>query len=101
MKVPDSARPYAPVVWPENIPAIYALKALNDGTADAGQQKLALEYIIHVVAKRYELTYFPDSDRDSAFAAGKAYVGDQILKLVSLKADEIQKEIDKRRKSQR
>lgn len=96
MNIPDHVRPWAPVRWPENIPAVYALKALASGEADAGQQRLALDYIIHVIAKRYDIPYFPDNERDSAFAAGKLYVGEQLLKMISLKADEIQREIDKR-----
>lgn len=97
MKTPDHLLPWFPVNWSENIPAVYALKALSEGAADEGQQKLALDYIVHVIAKRYDLPYFPDSDRDSAFAAGKLYVGEQILKLIGMKADVIQAAIDAKR----
>jgi len=98
MSALERYRPYAPVVWAENIPAVYALKALHEGTADAGQQRLALDYIVHVIAKRFDLPYFPDSDRDSAFAAGKLFVGEQILKLIHLKADDIEQAIQAQRK---
>lgn len=90
MNIPDQLRPWFPVNWSENVPAVYALKALSEGKADEGQQKMALDYIVHVVAKRYEIPYFPDSPTDSAFASGKLYVGEQILKLIGLNGDEIQ-----------
>lgn len=95
---PTTARPWFPVPWHDNIPAVYALKALEVGEATPDQQKLALDYIIYVVSKRYELPWFPDSERESSFAAGKLFVGDQILKLLALKADDIQARIDQRKK---
>lgn len=98
MNIPDHLRPWAPVRWAENIPAVYALKALSEGKADEGQQRMALDYIVHVIARRYDLPYYPDNERDSAFAAGKLYVGEQLLKLISLKADDIQREIEVKRK---
>lgn len=97
MNLPDNLRPWFPVKWADNIPAVYALKALAEGTADAGQQRLALDFIVHVIAQRYAIPYFPDSTTDSAFASGKLFVGEQILKLISLKGEEIQGAIEQAR----
>lgn len=77
--------PYKP--W---LPATYAranaaaLQALLRGEATPHQQKLALDWIIEQAARTYDTTYFPDSDRDSAFAEGKRFVGNQIIKMLKL-----------------
>lgn len=90
MNIPDQLRPWFPVNWSEHLPGVYALKALQAGEATPEQQQVALNFIIHVVSRRFDIPYFPDSDRDSAFATGRLFVGEQILKLLSLKADEMQ-----------
>ncbi len=90
MSIPVTVRPWFPVNWSEHINSVYALKAVQAGEANADQQRQALDFIVHVISKRYEIPYFPDSDRDSAFASGRLFVGEQILKILSLKADEIQ-----------
>ncbi len=90
-QIPDKLRPWFPVNWSENLSAVYALKALNVGEATPDQQKLALDFIVYVVSKRNEIPYYPDSDRDSAFATGRLFVGEQILKMLALKGDEIEK----------
>lgn len=81
MKKPDAA-PWKPVPWePADAGAIQAL-ARGDATAD--QQKRALDYIINNIAGTYDLSYRPDSDRDSAFAEGKRFVGLQIVTKLNL-----------------
>lgn len=90
MNIPDQLRPWFPINWSEHLPGVFALKAMQSGEATKDQQQVALEFIVHIISKRYEIPYFPDSERDSAFAAGRLFVGEQILKLLSLKADEIQ-----------
>lgn len=104
MNIPDNLRPWFPVKWAENIAAVYAIKALAAGEANAGQQKLALDYIVHVIAQRYAIPYFPDSPTDTAFASGKLFVGEQVLKLIALKGEDIQdamqpKQLPSKRKS--
>lgn len=71
------------------VPAAYtkadvaAIQALLVGTATADQQRRALDWIIKQAACTYEFPYYP-SDRDTAFACGKAFVGQQIVKLSKL-----------------
>jgi hypothetical protein len=60
-----------------------AIRALADGTADSEQQKRALKWVIERAAMTYDLAYFP-SDRDTAFALGRAFVGQQIVGLLKL-----------------
>lgn len=77
--------PYKPidVLKPEHKPGIVALQALQRGTADERQQKLALEFIIITLARTYEMSYSPDP-HDAAFAEGKRFVGGQIATLINL-----------------
>ena len=56
-----------------------ALKALNKGEADEYQQRLSLEVIIKKFSHAHDLMYIPDSFDQSAFMAGRAFVGQKIL----------------------
>ena len=79
--LPDAA-PWKPTPWePADVAAIQAL-VRGDATAD--QQRRAIGYIINQVAGTYDLSYRPESDRDTAFAEGKRYVGLQIVKATKL-----------------
>lgn len=75
MKKPD-ASPWKPAEWePADVAAI---QALQRGDATADQQRRALDYIIGL-AGTYDLSYRPNSQRDTDFAEGKRYVGLQIV----------------------
>lgn len=66
---------------------IYAVKALADGSADERQQKRALDWIINFAAQTYDMHHRPDDmggARDTAFGEGRAFVGQQIVKLIKL-----------------
>jgi hypothetical protein len=60
-----------------------AVRAVADGTADADQQKRAMKWIIEKAAMTYDLAYF-QTDRDTAFALGRVFVGQQIVGLLKL-----------------
>lgn len=80
MKKPKSA-PYIPIDWePADISAI---QALQRGDASPDQQRRALDYII-TLAGTYDLSYRPDSARDTDFAEGKRWVGLQVVKATKL-----------------
>lgn len=70
-----------------------AIQALGRGDASEGQQKLALQWIIEVGAVAYQFQYYP-SDRDTAFALGRAFVGQQIVKLLKLNLMALRSEKD-------
>ena len=73
--------PYLPAEWQ---PAdASALQALAYGTADADQQKRALNWIINQACATYDLEYRTDQ-RDHAFASGRRAVGLQIIKLLKV-----------------
>lgn len=72
-----------------HIPAKYdvlhvaAFQALQRGEADPHQQQQALKWLIEEAAGTYQFHFYPD-DRATAFALGKAFVGQAIVKLLSL-----------------
>lgn len=72
-----------------HIPAAYdladasAIQALHRGEASADQQQRALRWLIEKCADTYNLHFYP-SDRETAFALGRAFAGQQIVKLVKL-----------------
>jgi len=80
-KAPTGA-PWTPAEYDK--PVVYALKALERGDATPEQGKLALHWIVQTLCKKDDLSYRPTSDRDTAFAEGKRFVGLQIVKLLKL-----------------
>lgn len=89
--------PYEPYLWSDNLNVVYALKALAAGKADENQQKLIMKSLMDITGY-YDLSYRPDSDRDTAFAEGKRFIGAQLVKMVNLTGDVI--EHSKQRKKQ-
>lgn len=75
----------APAPWTEA--DAYALKALAAGKANEGQQRRVLDWIIHRAAKTYDVSFSPDSDRETSFAEGRRFVGLQVVKLINLPAE--------------
>ena len=75
-------QPWLPAEYDE--PTVYAIKALAAGTANDGQQKMALDWIIRTACGTYDQTFFVDSERNSSFAQGKRHVGLQLVKLVNM-----------------
>jgi hypothetical protein len=80
---PDPHAPYLPADYePADVGAI---QALHRGDASPEQARRALRFIIENLAGTYDLSYRPDSDRDTAFAEGKRYVGLQLVKMTHLR----------------
>ena len=63
---------------------ISAIKGVVAGTATPEQQVRAMRYIIETLCGAYDLSYRPGSDRDTAFAEGRRFVGLQIIKAIKL-----------------
>lgn len=57
---------------------IQALRRVWDGTADAAQQRLALDYWIRACGT-HDIEFRPDSERLSSFAAGKRFMGTNLV----------------------
>lgn len=77
MKKPAIALPWHTVLCDDSV--TYALRALNAGKASEGQQRLALKWIIERLCGTYDLSYRPESERDTVFAEGKRRVGLQLI----------------------
>lgn len=77
---PDAA--WAPVEHAQQ--DALALKALQAGTADADQQRRALDWILQQACRTYDLSYRPGSDRETVFAEGRRFVGLEIVKLLNI-----------------
>lgn len=66
---------------------VMAVKALAAGTANEGQQRRALAFVVNRLARANELSFRPESQRESDFAEGRRFVGLQLRKLVELSVD--------------
>lgn len=66
-----------------------AFQALARGEANQEQQTRALKWLIERAAATYELSYSPRSDRDTAFAEGRRFVGLQVVKMLKLNVSEL------------
>ena len=82
--------------WPWQIPIgienadIFALQALERGTANAAQQKRAVAFIEVVLCAADRMSFYPggeDGKRASDFAEGKRWVGSQLRRLLKLRPD--------------
>ncbi len=67
---------------------IFALQALEKGTANAAQQQRAIEFVVRRMCAVDRMTFYPgaeDGRRASDFAEGKRWVGDQLRRLLKLR----------------
>lgn len=63
---------------------LMAIRACIEGTANAGQQQRAMDWIITKAANLYDMSYRPDDDggaRATEFHEGRRFVGNQIVKM--------------------
>jgi hypothetical protein len=67
-----------------------ALQAMQRGEATPDQQARALKWLIERAAGAYEFNYYP-SDRDTAFALGRAFVGQQVVKLLKVNVSSLRR----------
>lgn len=67
---------------------IRAIQAVWSGTANEGQQKNALAFILEHLCNRTGNQYYA-SERDSVFAMGKKFVGDHIAGAINAKLGQI------------
>ena len=87
-----------PVVIPSNASYLppqltqeicWALKGLNSGEADAGQQSLAISWIIQELCKTYDWPFRPESVRDTDIALGRQFCGQQLVRAINLTTDQV------------
>jgi hypothetical protein len=63
---------------------VEAVKAVAAGNASPGQQKLALDWIIHKAARTYDEPFLPGHGDMSVHLGGRRNVGLQIVKLINV-----------------
>ena len=80
-KPPTGAAYSPPAYEPADVGAI---KALAAGVANDFQQKRALRWIIETVCGTYDLSFRPQSERESCFAEGRRFVGLTLVKALHL-----------------
>jgi hypothetical protein len=78
----DKTRPYYPPDYDEFVTA--SARALFEGKASEPQQKRIVEWLLFEVCGIRDLSYRPDSDRDTVFAEGKRFVGLQLVKMTKI-----------------
>lgn len=76
-------RPYDPAPLTDET-EIMAIKALAAGRANEVQQKLAVAVIVEKFCRAGDPSFWPDSERLSAFAAGKRFVAQQFNGVVAM-----------------
>lgn len=91
-KEKEKSKPWYPPAWEKH--HAMAIKCLAEGNANEHQQKIAFNWILYDLCGTYDLSYRPDSQRDSDFAEGKRFVGLQLVKLLKIKLDALTKESD-------
>lgn len=80
----EKKKPYLP---PDAILAdVCAIQAIASGNANDEQQKRALAWIINEACSTYGLGFY-ENEREDNFAAGKRFVGHQIIKLIKAPQD--------------
>ena len=85
---PDKNSPWLPVKY--ELADVTAIQALNRGEANADQQKRAMKWIIELASRLYEFNYYP-SERDTSFALGRVFVGQQIVKMLKLNVSNLRR----------
>ena len=74
---------------PYSAKEVRLIQALARGDATPQMQQEALKWIIEVVSATYDMPYYPESERDTAFACGRMYVGKTLVKMLALLPDRI------------
>ena len=58
-----------------------AIRALQSGEATPAQQQLAIYVIVNKLSRSHDVLFVPNDHDQTAFLAGRGYVGQQILKI--------------------
>lgn len=83
MTKPPPGAAWAPA--PYDDADVHAVKAL----ARDPNHKRALDWIIHAAAGTYDQSFRPDSERETAFAEGRRFVGLSLVKIINTPAEKL------------
>lgn len=70
---------------------VSAIQALQRGDATEHQQQRALRWIIESAAGTYQFHFYP-GERETSFALGRAFVGQQLVKLSKLDVSSLRRQ---------
>lgn len=81
---PKQQKPEKDPLAPPKVDAkiIQAFQDLARGEANKDQQLRVLDYLINPLCRTYDLSYRPESERDTVFAEGKRFIGLNIVGLL-------------------
>ena len=88
-----ASAPWMPVKYRKADAA--ALQAMRRGEATPDQQLRALEYIVETICDRNGMSFRPggpEGARDTDFAEGRRFVGNQIVKLTNIPLNKIKED---------
>lgn len=96
--------PWAPADYDDDL--IYAVRAVNLGQANEGQQRLVWSWVMYLTGAGDEFADLsfrpgPQGDRDTTFAEGKRFVGLQLRKMLHPSVTPTEEEPDDRQKRRR
>lgn len=60
-----------------------SIQAVARGEANQRQQLVTLKVLVDKLSRTHDLTYSPNSFDESAFLAGRSFVGKQLLKIIN------------------
>ena len=81
---------------PEDKADAYAIQALAKGEATPDQQKRAFKCIVQEIARTYEMTFNPESERVSNFNEGSRHVGRAIVGIVNANLTALYAELERK-----
>ena len=90
---PKSSAPWMPVKYVKA--DVAALHAVRRGEANASQQLRAMEFILEIICDRHGMSFRPggaEGARETDFAEGRRFVGNQIVKLTNLPLSKIKED---------
>jgi len=62
----------------------WAIRMLEEGTADPHNQRLALSAILTKLCRAYDCHFVPGAPDETAFLEGRGFVGQQITKVLRM-----------------
>jgi len=69
---------------------IIAIKMVYKGEATESQQRLALYAIVNKLSRSHDLLYMPGSFDETAFLAGRGFVGQKILMYLNIPVSKLE-----------
>ncbi len=80
--MPKKLAPYLPAEYKAG--DVLSVQRLAEGNATKEEQIIAFKWIVEKAAGTYDLTYYPESSRDSDFSQGRRFAGLQIVKMLHI-----------------